>query len=97
MYLFNVSIKLYCIEIGGSFISRREKLQRSDILASIGIKGGHLNGPPESPITSQHYGNEGFKGATQLGPPIMLRDASLYASRYGIFETGNKFLKKLNF
>ena len=53
---------------------RLDKLQKSNIaivrLQAIGIRGRHIESPPDTLRTSQHYGTEGFKEGPQLSPLV---------------------------
>ena len=42
-------------------------MQLSERLESLGIMGGLIEGLPENPQMSQHYGTEGFKRGSHYG------------------------------
>ena len=51
---------------------------RRTAVRGTGVSQPLIEGPPEAPLTSQHYGIEGFKGGFQSGPH--------YAERRQFFE-----------
>ena len=50
--------------IAGSYC--RKNYSDTRRLASLGIMGEIIDGPPETPLTSRHYGTEGFITGTQI-------------------------------
>ena len=57
-------------------------------LASLGIMGGKINGPPDTPRTSQHYRIEGFKGGAQLAPDAERSLGQLCAGSWLVLQSG---------